>query len=155
MATLSSIAGLLAVWITAQGSPPPAPGCYLLTMPEVASIIGTASPRIVTAGPSCTYENGRKAVTVRIEKPGSADAVRQRWEDGKRAASAKDVPGWPTPAYLATVDTAKEHSAVVGLSASDAFVEAKAIDADRKVADLSATLQAAMKALSGRLAAQK
>ncbi len=145
----------MAAWIAFQGSPPPAPGCYLLTMPEVASIIGTASPRIVTAGPSCTYENGRSAVTVRIDKAGSPGAVKQHWEAARRAASANDVRGWPTPAYLGTVDTGDEHAAIVGLQTSDAFVEAKAVDVEQKTADLSAKLQTAMKALSGRLAAQK
>jgi hypothetical protein len=155
MLARSFITGSLAAWIAIQGSPPPAPACYLLTASEVSSIIGTARTRVVTAGPLCTFENGASTLTVRLDKPGSADAAKEQWEVSKRAAAAQDVAGWPTSAYAAAIDSPHEHAAIVGVYVSDTFVEAKAVDAAQKTSQLSAELQTAMKAFSGRLAAQK
>jgi len=148
-----SLAALLAVQ-----APPPAPACYLLTGKEVATLVGKENPQITTITGTesiCMYQNGDAILTVIMAKLGTADAAKGQWEAKKRVSAGHDAAGWPTPAYVGIIDTTKEHAAVVGVHSSLTFVEAKAIDPGQKTADLSARLQAAMKAYSGRLAAQK
>ena len=140
-------------------APPPAPGCYLLTTQEIATLVGSAAPHITTTTgndySTCIYQNDDAVVTVKMVKGSSADAARQQWEANKRAAAAQDIAGWPTPAYRATVDTATVHAAIVGVYSSLTLVEAGATDPTQKTTDLAAKLQTVMKAYSARLAAQK
>jgi hypothetical protein len=157
MLTLSLIAVSLAGLMRAQ-APPPAPACYLLTTPEVATLVGSTNPRITTntgAASTCIYENRGAMVTVVMVKLPTADAATERWAANKRVSEGRDVAGWPAPAYSATVDTAKDHAAIVGLVSSLTVVEVKAIDPAHPPADTAAKLQTAMKALAGRMAAQK
>jgi hypothetical protein len=152
--TLSLIAGALAAPLTQ--SPPPAPACYVLTTQEIASLVGSANPKIVTSGSTtCTFQNGDATVIVFFVKLSSADAAKGQWEAKKRLAAAQDASGWATPAYVGTIDDAKDHAAIVGVYSGLTFVEAKALHNTQKTAALSAALQAAMKAAAARLAAQK
>jgi hypothetical protein len=157
--TLSFIAGFLAALLNLQGAPPPAPACYLLTTEEISSIVGTTRPLITTntggTRSTCIFQNGDKTVTILMMSLGSADAAKREWNTAKRVSAGQDVAGWPTPAYVATIDTPKGQAAIVGLHSSLTFVEAKAIDKTRKMADLSANLQTVMKAYSAKLASQK
>ena len=59
--------------------------------------------------------------------------------------SSKDVAGWTIPAYSTTVETAKEHVAVVGMTKKRIFVEVKVLDVRQKTSDLHTKLLAAMK----------
>jgi hypothetical protein len=156
MLTSSVVAGALAALLTQ--SPPPAPACYVLTMQEIASLVGSANPKIVTntgTGSTCMIQNGDAIVTVFLVKLSSGDAAKGQWEAKKRVAAAQDAPGWATPAYVGTIDTAKDHAAIVGLYSGLTFVEAKAVNDTQKTAALNITLQTAMKAAAARLAAQK
>jgi len=156
--SLSFIGGVLAALLNLQGAPPPAPACYLLTTEDIASIIGTTRPLIITntgAGSTCIFQNGDRTVTVLMVTLGSAEAAKRQWDAKKRVTAGQDAAGWPTPAYVGTIDTAEEHVAIVGVYSSLTFVEARASDRTQKTADLSTTLQTAMKAYSARLASQK
>lgn len=101
------------------------------------------------------FQNGDKVVTVLINRLESAETARFQWEAKKRVAAAQDVAGWPTPAYAAAIDNATDRAAIVGIVGDRTFAEAKAIDKTQKAADLSAKLQAVMKAVSGRMKAQR
>jgi hypothetical protein len=154
MPTLSVIAGFLAALLTQ--SPPPAPACYVLTRQEVASLVGSANPKIVTTTgteSTCTFQSRGAIVIVVLAKSTSADAAKAQWETKKRAAAARDVAGWLTPAYVGAIDTPKDHAAIVGVYSGLTFVEARAIDNTKKTAALNTTLQTAMKAAAARLVA--
>jgi hypothetical protein len=101
------------------------------------------------------FQNGERIVTVLLVKVASADAAKGLWEGKKRVVAGQDAAGWATPAYVGTIDTAKDHAAIVGVYSGLTFVEAKAIDNTQKTAALGSALQTAMKAAAARLAAQK
>jgi hypothetical protein len=154
MLTPSLIAGALAALLSQ--SPPPAPACYVLTVQEIASLVGSANPKIVTSGSTtCTLQNGDATVIVFFVKLSSAAAAKRQWEANKHLAAAQDASGWATPAYVGTIDTAKDHAAIVGVYSGLTFVEAKAVNNTQKTAALNITLQTAMKAAAARMAAQK
>jgi len=128
---------------------------------EVATLVGSATPQITTttsstgASATCLYQHADAVVTVLMVKLANGDAATAQFEAKRRVAAARDAAGWPTPAYTATIDTPKDHAAIVGIVSSLTFIEVKAIDRTQTAAELAAKLQAAMKALGGRLAAQK
>jgi hypothetical protein len=160
MPTLSLIAGALLALLSGQAaSPAPAPACALLRPQEVAAVIGPARPLTVSnaaTGSVCMFQGGNdRVMTVLTNTMSSADAAKTLWEAKKRIMAAKDLDGWPTPAYVGVVDTATDRAAIVGVLSTMTFVEVKAIDKSQAAGDLSAKLQTAMKALSVRLAAQK
>src|SRR4051794_1154352 len=105
------VASLLAVPQTAAKTSTAVPACTLLSDQEVASIIGPAKPMTVAnypTGSSCMFQNGDKLITVLLTTLSSADATKGQWEAKKRVMAAKDVAGWPTPAYASVVETPKE-----------------------------------------------
>jgi len=159
MMTLSFVAASLVLLLHGQpAASAPAPACTLLTAQEVASIIGTARPITVSSSPTgsaCMFQNGDKIITVLMVKLDSAETAKHQWEAKKRVVAGQDVAGWPTPAYSATIDTAKDHGAAVGVVGGQTFAEAKANDKAQSAAEVTAKLQAVMKAVSGRLAARK
>lgn len=157
MLPLSIVAGFLVALLHGQAAAP-APACTLLSAQEVASIIGTARPMTISNSPTgsaCMFQNGEQIVTVLMVTLTSEATAKQQWEAKKRVAAGQDVAGWPTPTYSATIDTAKNHAAIVGVVGGRTFAEAKAIDKTQAAADVTAKLQAVMKAVSGRMAAQK
>jgi hypothetical protein len=160
MITLASlvVASLVTLFDGQPAAAAPAPACTLLTAQEVASIIGTARPITVSnsaTGSACMFQNEDRIVTVLMAKLDSAATAKHQWETKKRIVSGQDLAGWPTSAYSATINTAKDHGAAVGVVAGQTFAEAKANDKAQSAADVTAKLQAVMKAVSSRLAAQK
>jgi hypothetical protein len=96
------------------------------------------------------FQNGDKVITVLHVVRDSADTAQALFDAKKRVAAGQDIAGWKTPAYVGTVDTAKDHVAIVGVVKDKVFVEAKVLDVTQKTSDLSAKMQAVMKAFSAR-----
>jgi hypothetical protein len=152
MLTLTLV--LSSLLLAPQTAPAPATACSFLTAAEVASLIGPAKALPITSAPTgstCMFQNGDKVITVLSVKRDSDDALTGQFEAKKRVAAAQAVAGWPVPAYSATVDTPKDHIAIVGVAKNKTFVEAKVMDITQKAADLSTRLLAVMKSAAGRM----
>lgn len=136
-------------------APPAVPACSQLTPQEVASLIGSApTPMTVTNAPtgsSCMYMSGNKVITVLLTDKDTDDSAQGQWEAKKRVAAGKDVAGWTVPVYIGTMETPKDHVAIVGIAKGKRFVETKVMDGTQKTADLSTKLLEAMKAVAGRM----
>ena len=134
---------------------PAVAACAQLTPQEVSALIGgSPKPMTVTDSPNgsaCRYQNGEKTITVMLTDKDTADSAKAQWEAKKRVSAGKDVAGWTVPAYAGTMETPKEHVAIVGIAKGKRFVETKVMDVSQTTADLSTKLLDAMKAVAGRL----